>query len=218
MSHGGNTSKKITFLVAGDSNFRRYTKTAKFSCERMGYDVLVYDLGGLGYGKKFQTTVSDHANRKIPGKPLILLDALDSIEPDDFLVWLDSDANVLGKIDEITESDYDIGVTFRKNSINAGVVFVRHTETAKKFLKSWAEKVRKSDQEALNSLCPVFEEELNKVVMRHETKIKVFPCKVYNNFFFNKPQDDAKIIHYKSSTSRHLYPFEISLDWEFKKK
>lgn len=218
MSHGGNTSKKITFVVAGDSNFRRYTKTAKFSCEKFGYEVLVYDLGGLGHGKKFITPVSEQANRKIPGKPLILLDALDSIEPDDFLVWLDSDATLLDRIDEVTDGDYDIGVTFRKNSINAGVVFIRNTDSARIFLKLWSERVRKSDQEALNSLCPVFEEELNKTVIRNETKIKVFPCKIYNNFFFNKPQEDAKILHYKSSTSRHLYPFEISLDWEFKKK
>jgi hypothetical protein len=93
---------------------------------------------------------------------------------------------------------------------------VKHTESSKTFLTQWAEKSKKSDQAALNSLCPVFREELNKVVKRNEIKIKVFPCKIYNNFFFIKPQEDAKIIHYKSSTSRHLFPFEIALDWTYK--
>ena len=84
--------------------------------------------------------------------------------------------------------------------INAGVVFVRKTKNAKEFVKKWIELCNTgvSDQVELNKLAKVLSTDMNTTVQRENTKIHVFECDIYNNFYFKKTQLHAKIIHYKS--------------------
>lgn len=204
----------IKVVIAGDKNFSAYVKKGKETTESLGYEVLVYDLGGLGFGKPFEGRVSDAVNAKIPCKPHIIFDALNYVEPGEFLVWLDADALIDERIDEI-EEDYDIGVTVRQPKavenimpINAGIVFVKKTEPAKKFLKDWIDLCNNdiSDQPPLNKLASVVCDDIGKTVDRNGTRVRVFPCAIYNNFYFakkNKP--GIKIKHYKSKL-RYLYP------------
>lgn len=204
----------IKVVIAGDKNFEPYVKKGIDTTKALGYEVLVYDLGGLGYGKPFQGRVSDAANAKIPCKPHIILDALDSVKENDYLVWLDADALIIQRIDEIQE-DYDIGVTVRQPKavenmlpINAGIVFVKKTANAISFLRKWIELSDQnvSDQPPLNKLASVICADIGKTVLREDVKIKVYPCAVYNNFYFAKKKvPQAKILHYKSKL-RHLYP------------
>lgn len=204
----------IKIVIAGDKNFKDYVRKGKKTTETLGYEVLVYDLGGLGYGKPFQGRVGDAVNAKIPCKPHIILDALDSINENEYLVWLDADAIIIDKIDEI-QDDYDIGVTVRQPKavenmlpINAGIVFVKKTQSAIKFIKRWIElsDADISDQPPLNKLSAVVCADIGSTVMREDAKIKVYPCAVYNNFYFaKKDKPGIKIKHYKSKL-RHLYP------------
>jgi hypothetical protein len=204
----------IKVVIAGDKNFEPYVRKGKETTEALGYEVLVYDLGGLGYGKPFNGRVSDEINAKIPCKPHIILDALKFVNDNEYLIWLDADALIFERVDEIQE-DYDIGVTVRQPKnventmpINAGIVFVRKTPMAIEFIKKWINLSDQgvSDQPPLNELASVVCKDIGSTVSRHGSKIKVYPCAVYNNFYFaKKDRPGIKIKHYKSKL-RNLYP------------
>lgn len=205
---------KITTVVAGDSNFRKYVDKAVEHCRNVGYEPVVYDLGGLGYGIPFEGRVSPQVGAKIPSKPGMIKETLKNVEYGEYVVWIDADALIEDRIDEIM-FDYDIGVTVRQpkqieNSLplNAGIVFVRKTPTALMFVDEWIKlcETGVSDQQELNKLCQVTTKDTNKTVVRNNTKIHVFECRIYNNFYFaKKPSPQAKIKHYKSKL-RHLWP------------
>src|SRR6056300_617418 len=205
---------KITTVIAGDSNFRKYVDKAVQFSRNVGYDPVVYDLGGLGYGIPFKGRVSPQVGAKIPSKPGMIMETLKKVEEGDYVVWIDADALIEDRIDEIM-FNYDIGVTVRQpkqkeNSlpINAGIVFVKKTPAAIKFVEEWIKlcETGVSDQQELNKLCQVTTKDTNTTVVRHNTSIHVFECRVYNNFYFaKKAAPQAKIKHYKSKL-RHLWP------------
>lgn len=207
----------ITVLIAGDANFRQYIENAQRTTQALGYPTVIYDLGNLGFGKKFDGRVSNIPLQTIPCKPALLLDALQDIPADHYLVYLDADAIMKARIDEICE-DYDIGVTLRSkpaldprvSAINAGIVFVRNTAPAHEFLRVWAQRADElnGDQWALNTLTELNKDDLGTTVSRGGAKIRCYPCTVYNNFYFKGDQSLAKIIHYKSK-HRKLYPFAV---------
>jgi hypothetical protein len=205
---------KITTVIAGDSNFRKYVDKAVEYCRKVGYDPVIYDLGGLGYGIPFEGRVSPQVGAKIPSKPGMIMETLKIVDEGDYVVWIDADALIEDRIDEIM-FDYDIGVTVRQpkqkeNSlpINAGIVFVRKTPAAIKFVEEWIKlcETGVSDQQELNKLCQVTTKDTNTTVVRNNTSIHVFECRVYNNFYFaKKATPHAKIKHYKSKL-RDLWP------------
>ena len=204
----------ITFLIAGNNDYINFVKHAVEYVKWKKYFTLVYDLGQLGYGTKFEGKVSNVVHKRIPSKPAIILDGLSKINKDDFLVWLDADTLLMDNIDEI-EGDYDIGVTVRKKKskkiqeawINAGVIFVKNTDFSFRFLKTWIEKTsqRGGDQWALNELCNLQTNTLETISI-NEIKIKKFSCEIYNNFYFSENQEKAKILHYKNDV-RNNYPY-----------
>lgn len=205
---------KITIVIAGDANFKKYVDKAVAYSKKVGYDPAVYDLGGLGYGIPFEARVSPKVGAKIPSKPGIIMETLKTVNEGDYVVWIDADALIEKRIDEIM-FDYDIGVTVRQpkqieNSlpINAGIVFVKKTTAAIKFVEQWIKlcETGVSDQQELNKLCNITTVDTDTTVVRDNVKIHVFPCKIYNNFYFAKKKTPhAKIKHYKSKL-RHLWP------------
>ena len=204
----------IKVVLAGDKNYRPFVEKGAEYAKKAGYETLIYDLGGMNMGKIFEGRFSDERNAKIPCKPHIITDALNSVDDNDYIVWTDADALIYKNIDEI-QLDYDIGVTVRNLKekdndvpINAGIVFVRKTPNAFKFLEKWRELSDQgvSDQPPLNKLCNVGIKDLNVTVKRDNIKIHVFPGSVYNNTS-KKPLPEIKIKHYKSKI-RHLYPLE----------
>jgi hypothetical protein len=206
-------NQKIYVVTAADHNFKDLLLKCAESTQFWGYKTFIYDLGGLGVGKPFSGKVSDEPNAKIPCKPAIIKDALKNLTYGDTLAWLDADCIMWNKIDGIV-GDYNIGVTVRRPKdvenelpINAGVVFVRKTAETLSFIDTWINKCNEgvSDQVELNKLCKVSTKDLGQTVNRNFSmplKIKVFPCDVYNNFYFKKTQLHASIIHYKH---KHRY-------------
>ena len=205
---------KITIVIAGDANFRKYVDKAVACSKNVGYEPVVYDLGGLGYGIPFEARVSPKVGAKIPSKPGIIMETLKTVNEGDYVVWIDADALIEKRIDEIM-FDYDIGVTVRQRKqienslpINAGIVFVKKTPAALKFVKEWIKlcETGVSDQQELNKLCNITTVDTDTTVVRDNVKIHVFPCKIYNNVYFAKKKvPHAKIKHYKSKL-RHLWP------------
>lgn len=205
---------KIIVITAADLNFKEMVDMASRSAKDVGYETIVYDLGGLGYGIPFDGRVSDSIGAKIPSKPSMILDALHKVEPDDIVVWIDADAIMWDRIDEIQDEIWDFGVTMRKpktserdDIINAGVVFVRKTTESLRFVEHWIEKCSKgvSDQKELNALFQFQNSDYLRKRKVQGMTVKIFPCDLYNNFYFKRPQKDAKIIHYKSKL-RYMWP------------
>lgn len=206
---------KLKIVVAGDRNFRPYVENAVRYNDKLGYESLVFDLGDLGFGTPFKARFGSAANAKIPSKPHIIEHAMHDCSDGQFIVWLDADALIVQNIDEIID-DYDLGVTLRQPKltehslpINAGIVFVRKNQGTMKFVDKWKQLCDKdiSDQPPLNQLCRLTSKDIGSTVSREGIRIKGFPCRIYNNFYFaKKNHPEAKIKHYKSKL-RHLYPF-----------
>lgn len=198
---------EITIITAADEKFKKMVEVTEMSSKMLRYNTVVYDLGGLGYGKPFEARISIQPGAKIPSKPMIINDALNNVKENDVVLWLDADAVIWNRVDEIIDYDFDIAVTVRKKKelendlpINAGVVFVRKTKNIQKFMDKWMDLciTGKSDQVELNKLCQVTTKDFDKTVKREGIKVKVLHCDIYNNFYFKKPQLHAKITHYKS--------------------
>jgi hypothetical protein len=206
----------ILVVTAGDANFRPYVANAERTTRLLGYPVLVFDLGGLDLGEPFEGRVSSVPLHTIPCKPHMLREACSRVPENSYVVWLDGDAIMQARIDEIRQ-DYDIGVTMRSKfskdprvgAINAGIVFVRNTASARRFLEVWAYRADEfdGDQSALNDLVPLTKTDRDQLVHRQGARIQVFPCSVYNFFDFKNDASQAKIVHYKSK-HRAKYPLE----------
>lgn len=207
-----------------------------------GYETKVFDLGTLGLGDKYTVEdqsfsengfysreVTKGYKSKSLFKPDIVKICMDQY--DDLVVYLDGDAQLCDEIDEINTSDYDIGVTLRDASemegewyeshvdivkyVNAGVIFFQPTPLAKEFISKWDALTSEvgNDQMALNSLtCPDERPIAGNVYIVNGVRVKFFPGKVYNYYYFDDGFcKDVKIMHFKGPVRRY-YPYT------FKKK
>lgn len=123
----------MKIVTAADRRMRRFASSCVKSAERLGYSVIVYDLGGLGFGKPFEMdhpvfrqkgyyrniirSLRTYKNLKLAAtrmkgdhKPAIIKDTLRSHK--EFIIYLDADTMVADRIDEMV-GDYDIGLTVR---------------------------------------------------------------------------------------------------------
>jgi hypothetical protein len=200
---------KFHIVTASDSQLENFIEPCLKSIEQCGYKPIFYNLGGLDYGIPFNADTSSRSHQKFPKKPFVIREALDSLEKDSWLAWLDIDCIMQLPIDDAISNDYDVGITFRKNHVNTGVSFWCNNKSSKTFLDNWCiESISKNgDQNALNSLItlptPVV---LDSIFSLNNINFKIFDSRTYNNFFFNKKQDSARIIHYKSK-HRLNFPF-----------
>ena len=199
---------KIVVITAADIKFKEMALLTELSAKNLGYKTFVYDLGGLEYGIPFEAKISVQRGAKIPSKPSIIKHAINLVDHNDIVCWLDADALLWQPINELLQCPFDIAVTVRLQKdedhdlpINAGVVFVRKTKNVEPFLDLWINKCSSgvSDQVELNNLLNVSTRDVDKSFIKHDIKIKLLPCSVYNNFYFKKPQILAKIIHYISN-------------------
>ena len=209
-------------------------------CHEFGYVADVYDLGILGMGEPFH--VEDQVFREkghyehevIEGykskslfKPALVKHCIKKHR--DIVVYVDGDAELRQRIDEIDTDDYDVGVTLRDpfelqgdwyeehqeivRFVNAGVIFFRDTPATAEFLDRWEVLTDEvgNDQMALNSLsCPDEYPRIGSIEVINGVRIKYFSCLDYNFYYFDeKLPGSAKIWHWKG-TVRHLYPY----DWK----
>jgi len=166
----------MKILIAANARMRPFVDSCLLSIQRQGHSVIVYDLGGLGFGKKFE--VNDptfqaqgfyHSlgqARFAPGehKPAVIRDCLQT--SNELIVYVDADTLVLGRLDEMA-GDYDVGLTVRpaweiekliKSSypnrqfiydgyVNTGIMCFYPTANSFRFLDKWQEGIKKIKDE-----------------------------------------------------------------------
>ncbi len=159
--------------------------------------------------------------------PLCILDCL--LRHDGPLVFLDGDALLTSRIDEVFTDDYDVGVTMRRmaeldfshdrcNVINSGVLFFRgDRERSVAFVQQWLGRIEKTReyivvQTALVRLIADSAPQIFEGYCRVGTltsgptpvRVKSFPCEQYNFIWIEEGVDTAinKIVHFKGG--RHL--------------
>lgn len=212
------TSISAMRIISGaNKDYEQFYLKLKEDTEKFGYKFSGYDYGGLCEGIKFDVNLinpTDYTRYigKIPGKPKVILDALERF--DDFIVYLDSDIRIRRPIDNI-KGDYDIGVTahdpcFHEGEercleitgfLNAGVVFANNTVKARDFIVEWIKEVEftstGSDQEALTNLLRRHIEDWS--VPEHEVvgaKVRLFPSPEYNYTRIRGEHDNPRLVHY----------------------
>lgn len=196
----------MIILTAANKNFEHHLLRMLESVKKFNYNIHVYDLGGLGYGEPYSAPVSNKAYQKNPIKPQYILEKLKSLSLNELLVWMDADTELLDRIDELEDVDFDLGVTLRHSKpkrekdgrYNSGVLFFRNNSRTINFMEQWADlsKDLNGDQWSLNTLI--------KKIDRKNLFIREFSGEVYNNFYFDRDQSMAKILHYKSGLGRKI--------------
>lgn len=213
----------MIFIIGSDIKYKERALFSVGRLEKLGYKYELYDFGELGRGISVPELFGckDKLENRFDMarlKPRILLHALEA--HDEMVVWLDADAFVVERIDEVDSKDYDIGLTYRYRKtngyVNTGVMFLYPTKRSKLFIQKWndalpaleklskKEKDRSPEQLYLNDM--IFEETgrrtlfKNKIKTIFDTKVKFFDLHVYNAYkpFSNRSYTDpkgAKIIH-----------------------
>ena len=113
----------MIIITAGNHRFFDVINHSVSQCKKLGYQIEVYDLLNLGFGKAWTVTNSSFQKNgfyhrmascgwcsKGLHKPEIIEDALNNHKT--FVVYLDGDAVIASNIDEVV-GDFDVGVTIR---------------------------------------------------------------------------------------------------------
>ena len=234
-----NVGKDHSGRFREDAKFRFakvISKTAR-NAERFGYGVEVYDLGKLGMGIPYRVDdehfvrMGHYEREAVKGykskslfKPSLMRECLTKNKQ--LTAYLDGDAELRRRIDDVMTDDYDLGVTLRDRSeletswykehasivkfLNAGVIFFNYTPATLDFIDRWDKLTDDvgNDQMALNSLaCPETYPDPGSIHVIDGVRIKYFPCVKYNYYyFFDIMPWHARIMHFKGDV-RHLYPF-----------
>jgi len=162
----------MKIITAGDAGYKELVQGAVHMNKLAGYDTLVYDIGGLGFGKPFDITedldmISTTPRTLYTGttlqkgsfKPKIILDALESFPNEKAFAWIDSDAYCIKPIHMIMyRKVFDIAVTMRRPGehagtqfpmwdqyINSGVVLINNSEAMRSFVRMWIDLVPETE-------------------------------------------------------------------------
>ena len=227
--------QNITIVTAGNKPFKRVLSFSKKQADSLGYKMVIFDLGGLGFGipsevvddsfhsKGYYQIISGTWKTKAIHKPDIIKKSLSS---NDWVAYLDGDAVPFKNFDEII-GDYDIGVTVRRPEeleletiashrevmgwVNAGVIFFNNNHKTRIFIEKWYFLTNhlKNDQLALNRLINPD----NKPLKWGESwdvngvRVKSFSTNKYNFYYFDENASAAKIVHYRNNEWNKLISF-----------
>ena len=113
----------MRIVTAANHRMREFASACVKSAKNLGYPVVVYDLGDLGFGKPFtvdndsfqkkgyyRQITPQHRYSSGEHKPAVIKDCLRSCN--EFIVYLDADTILIDRIDEMA-GDYDVGLTVR---------------------------------------------------------------------------------------------------------
>jgi hypothetical protein len=203
----------MLIVTAGNDKYD-YQKTIRHcadACEVFGYDMKVYDLGGLGFGELFNDPRGTSKYRVVVStvKPELIQRGMTHAAPGEMVAWIDGDAPLIAPIDEVEDDlSFDVGVTVRKKRvnrkthyINAGVIFVRNAAAGQRFIQQWKDTLPSltdpNPEKKPGGICDqtTLEEKLllpnidgplwdafNTVHTVLGARVKIFECEVYNNF------------------------------------
>lgn len=202
----------MILITAGNHKFKQLIKHSLKQANKFNYVMRVFDLGNLGFGELYKV---DNLKSTCIHKPALIKKVLMEL-PGQLIVYLDGDAFINDKIDEI-DQDYDLGLTIRNPEekqiaysyswINAGVMFLRSNPQMLSFVDQWeiyAQKF-KDDQKGLSKLLNIKKRD---IIQYPGIKIQTFPTNVYNNYYGLK---NAKIDHLKLSSVKTKYNPQVKL-------
>lgn len=220
----------MKIITAGDKKFKKIIELSVKNAKNFGYPIIIYDLGELGFGRKYDVN-KENFLRKNEGKtpisceykPSMIRHCLDKAKEGETFVYLDGDAYILQNIDELETNDYDIAVTLRTipeiktyghklymGAINAGVIILRKTEKTIVFLKRWANQIGAddSDQLVLNKILKnhIDIDKIGETVERDGLKVKLLTTKIYNNYYSISKDElpKVKIRHLKGNNKNNM--------------
>lgn len=191
-----------------DRDYHNLVRNLEVSVKKLGYDFKCYQIEDDPMSR-FAT--KDNYFAPCYFKPKVIRKALIELQED--ILWLDSDCLMVERVDEILDGS-DVTVTLRRGDVkkirdlydgylNAGVMAFKYNSDVIKFIDSWIDYLPKSraDQDAMNQLLLNYSdmEKYNEVFKAGAVNVKILPCTIYNNFYFDT---DAKIYHIKG----HLRP------------
>lgn len=158
----------MKIITAADAAYKEMVIGAINMHNQLGYETLVYDLGGLGIGEPFdisddmdmirtthRTLYTGTNMQKGSFKPKIILHAMMTHPNEKWLAWIDADAFAIKQIHWVTYfRHFDIAVTMRRKGehagtphpmwdqyINSGVVIIQNTLAMRKFVMDWIDLV-----------------------------------------------------------------------------
>ena len=167
----------MIIVTAADSKYKSIVEDSIQKSSALGFQIQVYDLGGLGSGIKFEEEnesfkkngyyelLDDSWPSRSLFKPKVIKLAMNQFS--DKILWLDADAHLV-KVPDFGDDNFDIGIALREKPIelkfsrphyryglyNAGVILFNNTELARDFVDRWASLTdsKRNDQLALNIL------------------------------------------------------------------
>lgn len=162
-------------------------------------------------------------------KPICILDCAQKI--DENLIFIDGDAILINRIDEIFGFNFNIGVTMNDlndikrskslkiySPINSGVIFFRaKSDLIQLFIREWIKQIKITkriwiEQSSLSILVEkdspgIYSKPYNEgnlTLSDKNIRVKIFPCKIYNFYKLENGFDvlKTKVLHFKGRTSR----------------
>jgi len=216
----------VTIVTAGDFNYRDIMQVSQERALRFGYEMIVYDLGGVGFGREFAVDGDSFSRFGMPfpsclHKPKVVKDCLGGLPEGAHLLYLDADAVLNAPIDGAF-GGFDVGVTLRRQGwvgkgpcprftgyIQAGVLFFVNNRETRGFVDRWDEATAqyKCDQRALNEMIDPHTDwrSYDVVVEADGVRVKIFRTDEYNFFYFGEGYSDKnKVLHFKAEHRKHF--------------
>lgn len=194
---------------------------------RNNYSVIVVDLP-VDYGSWILTYGWSHPRRDFGPITCHRIDALrDALERANGgkVVWLDADAFLADRVDELEENGVAIGITRRfpeeksdESIVNAGALFLLDTQIRNvQFVVDWKHRLRSTQDEDLEQgvLSGIMHDAgiANRVgdsgvwQGHHVTSI---PGSVYNNYHYWDVREGVKVWHLKAGAFRQMTEEELT--------
>lgn len=183
----------LTVMTGSDGIYAPVIKATEKKGKELGYNVVVLDMGELGFGRKFppkdiggatarQEARWRNCRKSMYNKPLYMRVIRDEVSGP--LVWIDGDALLVDSIDDAFDYDFDIGLTCRfcrgdtqrdilwempeEIRLNSGVVFIKDNGNARALLSLWCSQIvegpfQKGDQEHLRFMIDAMDRPSNVV-------------------------------------------------------
>ena len=205
---------------------KKYDITVRFcekKCKEFGYDIKIFDLGGLGFGTFVDDPRNGHKWKEFRYaiKPELILRSLKETEEGELVAWIDGDATLINSIDEIeADNSFDVGITIRPRrnrrltvNTNAGTLLFRNNEASRRLVQDWVDAMGPPQLDATenpgSAYCDqtVLETQIirsaiegslydhvGETHMVNDARMKLFECKYYNNWWVHRMEVPDKSI------------------------
>lgn len=215
----------MIIVTAGTAEYRPIIEAQARKCESFGYRHVVYDLGDLGIGERFEVPASDleptvNGDSLPPAtfKAALVAKQFETALPDELVMWMDADCLPLHDLNiPASYGNFDAAVTLRPANeiglsnnpaldyLNSGVVWIRNNTAGRFFCDAWMRQSLRlsTDQGALNEVAYPMADSAEWESIRGTVYggVLILDCAEWNSW--HPPFTDARIAHFKRGI-RHL--------------